>query len=304
MAIINILSVSVYIACIYLIKIKRYELILPIAYTEVTLHTLFASYYVGIDSGFYYYIFVLVIVSLIVKQKSIKVHIFKSLFFMSAFFILEMLFHYFTPIYIIDGEILFSLRFINFIALLIFSIPFMYYFISKNLETEKLLYSYATKDQLTGLYNRRYIDSIVDYEYSKRDFNSLVLVLADIDFFKKVNDNYGHHCGDKVLIEVSKKLTECIRQEDKLSRWGGEEFLFFMPNSSVEDAKILIERVRKNIDELVFKCSGRNDIKVTLTFGIAQKQINESFDKTLARADIALYDGKLSGRDCVVVSKP
>ncbi|MCW8837098.1 MAG: GGDEF domain-containing protein, partial [Thiovulaceae bacterium] len=219
------------------------------------------------------------------------------------FFVLELVFLNALPVYVIDSDTLFTIRVLNLFGLLLFSVPFMYYFIYIDLETEKQLYSYATKDQLTGLNNRRYIDSIVEYEFSKRESRPLSIVLADIDFFKKINDNYGHHCGDEVLVEVSKKLTNCIRQEDTLSRWGGEEFLFFMPGSTKEDAKILVDRIQKSIDDLSFECNDTKDIKVTLTFGIAQKEENENFDEVLARADIALYDGKKYGRDCIVISE-
>jgi len=302
MDIVNNLSILIFTFCIYLVKIKRYELITNIVYIEVILHAIFSTYYVGIDSGFYYYIFVLVIVSLIVKKSSTKVHIVRSLLFMAAFFFMEIIFFNIEPVYIIDADTLLIVRILNIFGLLIFSIPFMYYHISKDFETSKQLYSYATVDQLTGLYNRRYIDSIMEYEFSKRDSNPMVLVLADIDFFKKINDTYGHHCGDEVLVEVAKKLQETVRDEDTISRWGGEEFLFFMPEASIDNAEVLIQRIQKNIQTLSFTCDGVEDIKVTLTFGIAKREEGEVFDDILARADTALYEGKQQGRNCVVVS--
>ena len=302
MDIFNDLSILIFIFCIYLVKRKYYKLATIIVYIEVILHAILSTYYVGIESGFYYYIFVLVIVSLLVKQESTKAHIIKSILFMAAFFFMEIAFSNIDPIYVIDVDTLLITRVLNIFGLLMFSIPFMYYYISKDIETSKQMYSFATIDQLTNLYNRRYMDSIVEYEFSKRDFTPLVLVLADIDFFKKINDTYGHHCGDEVLVEISKTLQNTIRHEDTISRWGGEEFLFFMPEASIENAKTLIARVQKNVADLSFTCDGVEDIKVTLTFVIAKREKGEEFDSALARADIALYDGKLAGRDCVVIS--
>jgi diguanylate cyclase (GGDEF)-like protein len=105
------------------------------------------------------------------------------------------------------------------------------------------------------------------------------------------------------LVEVSKTLQKCIRKGDTLSRWGGEEFLFFLPSANIEDAKVLIKRVQKEVDSLYFTCGEVKGIKVTMTFGVAQRDENEKFDDILSRADIALYDGKMAGRDCVVVSE-
>jgi len=302
MVIFNLFSISLFSILLYIIKLKKYNLILSLVYLEVTFHAVFATYYIGVTSGFYYYFFTLVIITLIVRQESIKNHMFKSILYMAVFFLFEIVFSSLTPVYLIDKDVLLVVRYLNLLGLLAFSIPFMYYLMKTDLDKSNLLYSYATKDQLTGLYNRRYVDSIVEHEFLNKNYNSLVIVLADIDFFKKINDNYGHHCGDYVLATVSKILQSCVRKEDTLSRWGGEEFLFFMPNSTTKDAKYLVKRVQDKINSLILECDDTKDIKITLTFGVAQNKEDETFSDLLARADIALYDGKLAGRDRIVIS--
>jgi len=298
----NFVSLFVFGLCIYAVSVKKYTYVMDFVHLEVVAHAILSTYFIGLESGFYYYVFILVISSLIVKQNTVKYHIVKSILFMGSFFFIEILFANLVPVYAVDPNTLLMARVLNIFGLLIFSIPFMYYYISSDLEVSKQMYSYATKDQLTGLNNRRYMDSIVEYEYSKRDFDSLVVVLADIDFFKKINDTYGHHCGDEVLVKVSRTLEKCIRQEDTLARWGGEEFLFFMPGADIENAQVLLQRVRKSIAELSFTCNGVKEIKIALTYGVAQKEKDEDFGSILARADIALYDGKQKGRDCVMIS--
>ncbi|MCW8838559.1 MAG: hypothetical protein OQK11_07655, partial [Thiovulaceae bacterium] len=124
MAVFNIFSILAFAICIYLAKVKKYGNILNISYIEVTLHTVLATYFVGINSGFYYYLFVLVIVSLIVKQKSINAHIVKSLLYVGMFFVLELVFLNALPVYVIDSETLFTIRVLNLFGLLLFSVPF------------------------------------------------------------------------------------------------------------------------------------------------------------------------------------
>lgn len=156
-------------------------------------------------------------------------------------------------------------------------------------------------DVLTGLYNRRHIMSKIDeeavrYERSDRDFS---IVLLDIDFFKNINDIYGHDCGDFILVKVTKILKKLIRKQDVLARWGGEEFLILLPETNEEGAISLCERVRTVVESTNFVYK-KKKIKLTLTFGIAQYSDNLSVDATINNADKALYCGKNKGRNCVV----
>ena len=167
-------------------------------------------------------------------------------------------------------------------------------------EVNKQLEVLSTIDELTGLFCRRKIDSdlVREIEVATRYKTPFTVVLIDIDYFKKVNDIYGHIIGDKVLREFAVTLKSCARNTDILGRWGGEEFVVFCVNTSKESALILIERMRKTIESHTFKTIG----KITFSAGIAQLQDNEKSADIINRADKALYKAKDSGRNCIKVS--
>lgn len=301
MAYFNVFSVILFIYCAYLVERERFESVIMLSHIEVIAHALFATLAIGVASGFYYYLFILVILSFVVPQKSVSYKLLKITAFIALFFIIEIVFSVFvSPLYYIDENVLFAIRSFNLISLLIIASPIIYFHVKRAKDTEELLYKHATIDPLTGLFNRRHFVSIADYEYSKRDKKSLSLILTDIDYFKKINDTYGHEVGDIVLKTVSKFLTKELRECDTLSRWGGEEFLFLLPDTKLDQANEVAERIRQNIEELKIVCSDELTLNITSTFGVAEYQENETFDETLARADQALYKGKDKGRNIVV----
>ena len=298
MAIFNIFSVLLFTYCVYLLKSERYYLILTLSYIEITLHALFAT---GVESGFYYYLFILVILAFVVPQKSVSYKLLKVLGLIALFFIIEMVFSVFMrPICPISEENLFLIRIFNLIGLLVIVTPIIYFHIRVAKDTEELLYKHATLDPLTGLYNRRHFISIADYEYAKRENTPLTLILADIDHFKKINDTYGHEVGDIVLKTFSKLLLNELREEDTLSRWGGEEFLFLLPNTTLDKASEVAERIRSDIENYNFIYADSKPLHITCTFGIAECKKSETFDETLSRTDEALYKGKYEGRNQIV----
>ena len=162
----------------------------------------------------------------------------------------------------------------------------------------------ATRDPLTNLFNRRYMMERMDQEVArtKRTNRTFSLVLTDIDFFKKVNDTYGHDGGDFILKSLSKLVVETLRYQDVLVRWGGEEFLILLPETGTEGATVVSEKIRKTVEDSSFFYNNK-EIKITMTFGVAEYSINERIDDTLIRADKRLYEGKNSGRNKVVASK-
>lgn len=161
----------------------------------------------------------------------------------------------------------------------------------------------AKTDQLTGIYNRRYILKRIEEELAQFSQGACTfsLALADVDFFKKVNDEYGHEVGDKVLLMVAGMLKSSLRKQDVVARWGGEKFLVLLPETTSEQAQQLLEGVREQIAQTGLWDEGRN-IQVTVTLGIAAMQKGETIDAVMNYADIALYRGKKNGRNCVVVN--
>jgi diguanylate cyclase (GGDEF)-like protein/PAS domain S-box-containing protein len=163
-------------------------------------------------------------------------------------------------------------------------------------ELEKL----ARHDPLTGLYNRRVIDNSLAYEIerSKRGDKGLSVALGDIDHFKLVNDTYGHECGDMVLKELSRVMRESLRLTDVVGRWGGEEFLFILPEADCFGAGIVIERIRKAVSDLELSWKDK-PIEITLSFGISHHKGEVKRQDIVDEADKALYRAKRDGRDRV-----
>ncbi len=163
----------------------------------------------------------------------------------------------------------------------------------KKLEIE--LERLATMDKLTSIYNRYKMDLSLDeqIEISKRYKRPLSLIFFDIDLFKKVNDNYGHKVGDTVLIELSKLVAKSVRKSDIFGRWGGEEFLIILPETTREEAIQLAEKLRKKIENHKF-----DKIKnLTCSFGITDFGKDDNAEKLMIRIDKKLYKAKQNGRN-------
>jgi diguanylate cyclase (GGDEF)-like protein/PAS domain S-box-containing protein len=173
-------------------------------------------------------------------------------------------------------------------------------------ETNRLqaqLREQAVRDPLTGLYNRRYLDATLDREISRanRNGHSLALAILDIDHFKKVNDTYGHQCGDDVLKSLGAMLRTSVRGGDIACRWGGEEFMLVLPHMSLDTARQRTDQWRTAFSSIAFAL-GEDQANITLSVGIAVFPDHGRDAATLIQcADIALYTAKSEGRNRVVV---
>lgn len=157
----------------------------------------------------------------------------------------------------------------------------------------------AYTDQLTGLYNRRRAkDYLADLNDSDT-VSTISLAIGDIDFFKKVNDTYGHDSGDEVLKKMAEIMTASMRSNTFIARWGGEEFLIVFPDCNGDEAHIALERLRRTIQNTTITVGGQQ-INVTMTFGLAEYDYSGDFEKSIKAADDNLYRGKENGRNQVV----
>ena len=163
---------------------------------------------------------------------------------------------------------------------------------------------YATLDALTNLNNRRQFETRLKQEIAitKRQNNPLCAMMIDIDFFKKVNDTYGHACGDEVLRTVASVIKAQLRESDIPARYGGEEFAVLLPYTHIDEAKIVGERLRKAVEETTVSLDNLN-INVTISMGLAEFRQDESGEELFAQADKALYKAKESGRNRVVCAE-
>jgi len=195
---------------------------------------------------------------------------------------------YQTPLYLVN---------IGIAASIVLTATFFY---SK--ETEKVWKSleYNTNhDALTGLYNRRFLERYIEeIPYDKR--TKYVIAMVDIDFFKRVNDTYGHEAGDKVLMKVASCLQNTAGENNLAVRWGGEEFILYFPDTTQEEIYLEMEQLRQEVQALVIPSAGYH-IRITITSGIACGLEDSNYEKVINSADEKLYLGKQRGRNCVIV---
>jgi len=166
--------------------------------------------------------------------------------------------------------------------------------------TNKTLEKLSMTDHLTQAYNRNYIDMIMEQEIHRtnRYKNALSLIIIDLDDFKKVNDTYGHLMGDEVLVQSVYWIRSVIRESDTLGRWGGEEFVLICPNTNLQEAVHIAEKIRRGISKLTFS----TNLQQTISIGVARYHQRQTVDQWVASADRALYKAKNQGKNQVVYS--
>lgn len=174
--------------------------------------------------------------------------------------------------------------------------------LAKELERKNISLSERVSiDNLTGIKNRYYFDERIkeEVDLAKRQKASFSLLLFDLDHFKLVNDNFGHDVGDKVLKRVTDAVSKIIRSYDIFARWGGEEFVVLMPNTTEAEAVPAAEKIRKTVEDI-----SHPDIeKITISIGIAIWEADDDVDQIFVKADKALYTAKNQGRNRVIVYK-
>jgi diguanylate cyclase (GGDEF)-like protein len=163
----------------------------------------------------------------------------------------------------------------------------------------------SLKDPLTGLANRRYFQNVLsrEIEVVTRSGEPALLLMLDIDHFKRVNDTYGHPTGDAVLQSVSKTLAACVRPMDTVARFGGEEFVIILPSCQGHYGQQVAERIRESVSALTIAVTPANSIQVTISIGgaYAPRWVRSTTELWIDRADIELYRAKSEGRNRVCI---
>jgi diguanylate cyclase (GGDEF)-like protein len=165
-----------------------------------------------------------------------------------------------------------------------------------NEKKSKNIINSATEDSLTGLYAREFFDAAIVHEFNQCEKckHSISLIMIDIDDFKKVNDSCGHQFGDYVLEQIGKIIRKNVRDKDIATRYGGEELVIILPQSSADNSKKIAERIRRHVEQSVFK----KNLKVTVSIGICEMRIPFSSIEDLVKcADNALYKSKAKGKN-------
>ncbi len=198
----------------------------------------------------------------------------------------------------IAGRILLRTLFVN-IAISLAITGIIFFLIRVQIKTYRnRIELLATTDKLTGLYNRQAFDVIIDQALKerKREQSEMALLMIDLDFFKAVNDAYGHLCGDDVLVKATQRIKSVLRESDVLCRWGGEEFFVLIKNCGLEDAKKSAEKIRLAFEESPLPVA-IGTISLTVSLGLTLFIEDDSYEKALTRADSALYSAKAAGRN-------
>ncbi|MDH5612040.1 MAG: GGDEF domain-containing protein [Gammaproteobacteria bacterium] len=177
--------------------------------------------------------------------------------------------------------------------------------IADSLEQQRKFQHHATIDALTGLHNRGWMNDVFarEIQRSEREDLSLCLMMLDVDFFKQYNDKYGHLAGDRVLMSVGEAAYAPLRTNDLLARYGGEEFSVLLPETKMEQALIVAERLRQRISDTdPGILDGVQLPKITISIGIAEYRPGYTLETLIAAADVAMYQAKNNGRNCVRIA--
>jgi len=306
LVVINVISIAIYLYCIFGLSLKTLDTkddsqIGWFVFVELIGHSIIATYYLGLESGFQYYMYTIIFIPFFIWTYTTVVRLLRIVIVITVALLLEYWGYNHPPVIRLSPEYSLSLHYMNlFLLLIIMAFISYFYSIYANMY-QNLLFKQSNVDPLTNLYNRRYVHEVAENDTIsfKREGSHFGLLLIDIDYFKKINDRYGHKCGDKVLIELSHILNENVRQTTIVSRWGGEEFLIVLEDTYEDELIHLGERLRSVIENTVL--IKEKKIQITVTIGGAVSHQDESIDEVLSRADKALYQGKEKGRNQVLI---
>lgn len=298
------------------LKKKRYTLIYIVTVVEVLSHSTMASLLMGWHFGFMIYTIAVIPVAFYLTytlphfEGSIVAPVISSTAVVVCYMLVRVICGRCEPFYKgnypdnLPAGLYYFNSMVTFILMVSFSILFALEirYMQRQLEQENhKLGEIANYDPLTHLLNRRSMNMKLDYVMekavsAKKPFS---LIMADLDDFKKVNDTYGHDCGDGVLITISDIITRNLREEDSVCRWGGEEILILM-NANTEVSGKVAERIRKEVEETRIHYK-ENEVQVTITLGVAAYQEGMDIPAMIENADQKLYQGKNNGKNQVVV---
>lgn len=294
----NVASVLAYVACLKAIRAGRYRLAGLLMSVEIILHALLTTYVLGWDSSFYFYLYCLIPIIAFSFQDA---RLLRWLLYIAILVVSAGGFALRKQLDINSGvppHWIEVFGIVNVLAALGVLIHCTALSVRFTRSVQARLFHSANRDSLTNLYTRRRVMHEVG---QLAGTVSSAIILLDIDHFKQINDRLGHERGDFILQRVAEAINSNVRSTDLASRWGGEEFLVLMPATPGPAAQVVAERILLRIREWVGQLS-ETPITVTATLAVSEIRDGESFQSALNRADQALYLGKQSGRNQVVLA--
>lgn len=292
----NVVSVAMYLAAYHLVQRRHLHFAVVLVWLEAFPHAAIGTLMLGWESGFHYLLLMFIpSVVMTSSRQRVQVFLIALLAFLGA---LDVLARMWGPLAPIPQASLLALKWLNISLFVVMFSALASYVRHKITQAEQRLKILATVDALTGLHNRRHFESVAEQHMARRRRSGIssAVVIGDIDFFKKINDTFGHEAGDLVLVAVSRLLKNGLREVDSLARWGGEEFVLLIHETGLADAIAVTDRIRHAIeDSLVSHPAG--EIRCTMSFGITQLRPNDTLGDAIDRADRALYRSKAQGRN-------
>ena len=261
----------------------------------------------GWNCGVQHFIFVLLALSLVTGYQDLKIKVIMS----AVYCAIRLILYYYTlhrvAFYPLTRKESAQFQVINTVGIFLQMTVLIIAYSKETQATEQKLVKYNKKikeladtDALTRLLNRRaMVDRINHYVAEHADHPCFCIAISDIDYFKKVNDTYGHDAGDEVLRKVAAKLTDFMKGKGYVARWGGEEFLFLFKNGNGDEVFAELDRLRREIAKMGVVYN-EQQIVVHMTFGLQEYDSDKPIDATITKAYEKLYSGKLNGRNRVV----
>ncbi|NVK31448.1 MAG: GGDEF domain-containing protein [Gammaproteobacteria bacterium] len=298
----NVLSCGFYVYwAIALQRNRELQSIMMVAtLIEVVTHAVGASLAIGWESGFSYYIIGIIALVTINQHANRSGQTTLAALMVVAYVVSDFVLRDYVPPVTVDPEILAILHAANAGGIMII-VGFLASVFSKMIvEADAEIMHLASSDPLTGLWNRRNLISLSEENLNRPSRRDASLLVIDIDHFKQFNDVHGHITGDEVLKHVAETLRGCLRSTDIAGRWGGEEFVILLPNTNVQDAYDVAERLRQTIFNTPLYINAMA-LRVSITVGATNVVFGEDLLNAIERADQALYEGKHGGRNQTVL---
>lgn len=297
----NLGSIALYGLAYMLLKRRLNRAATVLVWAEILLHALVSTRVLGWESGFHYYVLLMVPMVFVSPSRTLHVKIALGVALAVFYAGLDYLGHHHTPLSRISPAALAAVRYFNIATALSLLAYLAHYYLGAVLSAERRLQALATTDALTDLANRRRALDVAAQQLGRRrrDGTPLSFILGDVDHFKSINDRFGHEVGDRVLVDVAQALRRATREYDTVCRWGGEEFLVLLPETALSAALQVAERARDAVQQARVSHQG-HALAVTITLGVSTLRDGESLEEAIARADAAMYRGKVGGRNrCV-----
>ncbi len=301
LVLLSLVSIAFYAASRWLLERRRNLLAVTLIWTETICHAVVGSLLLGWDSGFHYFLMMLSIPLLVIGTPPRRALPLTGAVLV-AYGALYALCAWLGPLRPLPPLQAGIAMWVNIVLVFVMFYAMAAYYRVRVVDAERRLFQMATVDPLTGLANRTqfYARAAAELGRMQRSGEPIALVLADVDFFKRINDEFGHDAGDKVLVRLATMLSDGLRDCDVLARWGGEEFLALLPACDGRGAHEVAERIRQAVAAVQIEIGGRV-LNVTMSFGIAEVDGDHDLLTATTRADRALYRSKNEGRNRVTV---